>query len=182
MLDMDPAEFRTFDPSAVQKVEQLTILGTDRFRPELLRPVREAFIGKNTPPRHRRIFISRARAARRRLLNEEEVWPLLEKAGFERVVMEDLTFQRQVELMAETAVLFAPHGAGLTNMIFCPESTHVVEIADLSFPNPNFYALASAMGHRYWLLPALGKGDAHPLERHMCIRESAVRDVLTSLG
>lgn len=168
-----PENFRTFEPGRRLEVEELTLLGTDRFRPELLRMVREDCPLPAPQNPSRRIYISRAKAPRRRLLNEETIWPILERAGFERVFMEDLSFEEQVRLMRETAILFAPHGAGLTNMMFCPEGTHVVEIANLSFPNPNFYAVAAAMGHHYWLLSAEPVGDPHPPEKGLKIEPGA---------
>ena len=92
--------------------------------------------------------------------------------------MEDLTFQEQVKLMQETSVLIAPHGAGMTNMMFCPQGAKIVEIADLSFPNPNFYALASAMQHQYWIINANSEGDAHPLEKDMFDNLAAIKEML----
>lgn len=180
MLGLDPEAFATFELDRPLDVGRLTVLATDRFRPDLLRPVRDA-LAPSDGPGHRRVFISRARAERRRLLTEDAVWPVLDAAGFERVFMEDLEFEQQVALMAETAVLVAPHGAGLTNMMFCPEGTHVVEMADLGFPNPNFYAVAAAMGHRYWLLAAEGVGDRHPLEKDLRIDSVAVESLLAQL-
>ena len=178
LFGMEPERFPTFDPSRLLQVEELTILETDRFRPELLRSVRDAcpFPGPDEP--HRRVFISRARASLRRLVNEDGIWPILEAAGFERVLMEEFSFEAQVALMRETAVLVAPHGAGLTNMIFCPPGTHVVELADLGFPNPNFYALASAMGLSYWLIPAEAVGDVHPLEKDLRVEAERVENVV----
>lgn len=181
MLGLEPDQFTTFDPSRPLRVDELTFLVTDRFRPELLRLVPEAYGVLDAPPAHRKVYISRARATRRRLLNEDEIWPLLEAEGFERVFMEELGFEQQVELMRQTAVLFAPHGAGLTNMMFCPPGAHIVEIADLSFPNPNFYAVACAMGHRYWLLAGTGLGDLHPLEKDLHIDPTKVRELLHRL-
>lgn len=106
---------------------------------------------------------------------------MLEKAGFERVLMEELAFDAQVRLMSETAVLLAPHGAGLTNMMFCPAGSQVVEIADLSYPNPNFYALASAMGLGYWLIRGAGIGSGHPLDQDLVVDPASVAAVLGSL-
>ena len=182
ILDIDPSQFRTYDPGAVLEVGELTVLGSDRFRPELLRSVRDAFWKASSSPPRRRIFVSRAKATRRRLLNEEEIWQILAPAGFERVIMEDLSLWEQVELMAETAVLFAIHGAGLTNMMFCAPGTHVVEIADLTFPNPNFYAVASALEHNYWLLSGTPVGNEHPLRRDMTADPQMVRDLLPQLA
>lgn len=179
-LGLDPSEFGTFEIGRPLDVSRLTVLSTDRFRPELLLPVREAFGSSDDPP-FRRIYISRSRAERRRLVNEDEVWPLLRDEGFQRVHMEEIGFDAQVALMQETRCLFAPHGAGLTNMMFCPEGAQVVEIADPGFPNPNFYALASAMGHGYWLLPGTPLGDAHPLERDLWVEPRIVEKVLEAL-
>jgi len=163
LLGMPAEDFCTYDPDAVQRIEELTVVGTDRFRPELVRLVRDAVWSGHSPAPRRRVFVSRRNAARRRLLNEEQIWRLLKPQGFERVEMEGLPFEAQVQLMMETRVLVAPHGAGLTNMIFCAPGTQVVEIADFGFPNPNFYALASALGHDYWLIPGEGVGEGHPL-------------------
>lgn len=180
LMGLDPAAFPTFAPDRPMRVERLTLLVTDRFRPELLRPVRDA-IGRLAPHPWRRVFISRQGATRRRLVNEDALWPRLAARGFERVRMEDLSFPEQVALMGETSVLVAPHGAGLTNMIACPEGTRIVEMADLTFPNPNFYALAAAMGHAYWVVPARGLGDVHPLEMDMEADIPAVEAVLDAM-
>ena len=180
LLDLDPGDFPRLDPARPLQVDELTVLATDRFRPELLQSVQRTYgSGRDRPDR--RIYVSRSRAARRRLVNEEEIWPLLASAGFERVFMEELSFEQQVELMGETAVLWGPHGAGLTNMVFCPPGTHVVEVADLGFPNPNFYALACGVGHHYWLLSAAPVGDADPLERNLRIDPNVAAEVLSQL-
>ncbi|SDB58184.1 Protein of unknown function [Desulfonatronum thiosulfatophilum] len=181
LLGMNPEDFQTYDPSRPLFVENLTVMGTDRFRPELLRLIPEALGIADAALPHRKVFISRAKATRRRLANEDQVWPLLERQGFERVYMEKMPFSEQVDLMRETRVLAAPHGAGLTNMIFCPEGAQIVEIADLSFPNPNFYALASAMGHAYWLVRAESVGDLHPLEKDLHVDPAALNEVLLRL-
>ncbi|KKM75432.1 hypothetical protein LCGC14_1390320 [marine sediment metagenome] len=167
MLGFDPKDFRTHGADGVIEVDRLTLLQTDRFRPELLCPVRD-MLGR--PPDRapwRRVFISRAAASIRRLSNEAELVTMLEKAGFELVLMEDLNFEQQVRLMGETRVLMAPHGAGLTNMMFCAPGTQVVEIAEPSYPNPNFYAIAVAMGLDYWKVDGAfaGSADVHRLDR-----------------
>lgn len=180
MLGLDPDAFPTFGMGRPLRIGELTVVGSDRFRPELLRKVPAAYADPAARP-HRRVYVSRARAGRRRLVNESEVWPLFERRGFERVFMEDLPFEGQVRLMQETAVLAAPHGAGLTNMMFCAEGTRVVEIADLGFPNPNFYAVAAALGHPYWIVRAESVGEGHPLEKDLRVAPNAVEAILPSV-
>ncbi|CAM4295480.1 glycosyltransferase family 61 protein [Palleronia rufa] len=184
MLDIDPAAFDTHGPEGVLRVDRLTLLVTDRFRPELLRPVRDRLARPPDRAPWRRVFISRAGARIRKLANEAEIAPLLDRAGFERVAMEDLDFGAQVRLMGETAVLMAPHGAGLTNMMFCAPGTQVVEIAEPSYPNPNFYALAAAMGLGYWKVDArfAGDPDTHRLDRDLAVDPAAVDRVLGQLA
>lgn len=182
MLGLEPDRLPTFDPDRPLEVGELTILGTDRFRPELLRMVRDALGVEPPRPPHRRVFISRARSRGRHLVDEEEIWPLLSQAGFERAFMEELSFEEQIRMMSETQVLLAPHGAGLTNIIFCRPGAHVVEIADLGYPNPNFYALASAMDLHYWLVPGQAVGDGHPLDVDLRVGVPAVRAVLDRIG
>jgi len=169
MLGINPDEFRTLDATRPLDVKELTVLETDRFRPGLLRSVREVLCPENAEKPYRRIYISRAKAQRRKLLNEKDIWPILEKQGFELVFMEEMSFSAQIETMQQAEIVVAPHGAAITNVLFCKPGTHILEIADLSFPNPNFYALSSAMGHHYWILDADGIGDVHPLEKDLGI-------------
>ena len=183
MLGIDPSIFPTFEVGEVLKVEELTVFETDRFRGDLVKPVRSAILNERGTSAARRIFISRNKAAIRKLANEDEIWPLFEAAGFERVFMEDLSFEEQIELMSQTQVLAGPHGAGLTNMMFCPAGSTVLEIAWLGFPNPNFYALACAMELRYALVEAeVCEGDEVPLKRDMTVQPEAVAEALEAIG
>lgn len=174
LLGLDSEAFPVIDTDRPLNVDELILLETDRFRPELLRPVRDAFRPPDVGVARRRVFISRGSANRRRLLDEATLHPGLEARGFEIVCLEALDFAAQIRLMAETAVLLAPHGAGLTNMMFCPEGAQIGEIADPAYPNPNFYALACAMGHGYRLIPAEGSGSGGRLERDLAVTPDAV--------
>ncbi|MEE4207212.1 MAG: glycosyltransferase family 61 protein [Erythrobacter sp.] len=177
MLGIPRERFRTFDPARPVAVGELALVGTDRFGPSRVRSVRSAFAGEGHEAQ-RKVFISRAASRGRKLLNEDVLWPMLEERGFERVLMERLSFREQVDLMRETRVLLAPHGAGLTNMIFMPEGGHVIEMADPGFPNPNFYALACALGLDYWLIDAGATAAEHPLDRDLFVEPGEIESVL----
>jgi capsular polysaccharide biosynthesis protein len=179
MLGVAPEELARYDEDHLLQVTNLTLVQTDRFRPELLRSVREEM----APPlpraeRTRRIYVSRARAKFRTLLNEDDILPMLAARGFERVFFEDLDFAEQVDLMRQAEVVVAPHGAGLTNVMFCAEGTSVVEIASPRFPNPNFYAVAAAMGQPYYLIAADERGDTEPLKRDLVVAPAKLQEVL----
>ena len=100
-----------------------------------------------------KIYISRQKAGVRKLLNEEEVIPVLEKYGFTSVNMEDYSWQEQVQLMKNVRYLVAPHGAGLTNMIFIQNKASILELLPVRLNhtvNYCYFNLASALGHGYF--------------------------------
>ncbi|WP_299701094.1 glycosyltransferase family 61 protein [uncultured Pontibacter sp.] len=96
----------------------------------------------------RRIYISRAKAKTRRVLNEQELLPLLERHSFEVVRAEELTYQQQVQLFYEAEVVVAPHGAGLTNLLFS-EQCQVLEFHPANLIKTHYFLLCKALGFRY---------------------------------
>ena len=170
-----PARFRRF-----------TTLVTDRFDPRLLARARDAIAagmgaGAAAPGDGARLWISRARSRGRRLLEEEALLPRLREAGIERVFLEELDFDAQWRLMRSAGTVIAPHGAGLTNMLFCRPGTRVVEIADPLYPNPNFYAMAAGLGHPYRRVDARAVGEGHRLRRDLSVSPAAVDALLDEL-
>jgi len=179
-LRIDHARCAAIAPGERVRFDRLTLLETDRFRPELVQSVRDAFARPGLA--RRRVFVTRRSARGRRLREEEAVMALLAPRGFETVAMETLSFEEQVRLMGETEAIVAPHGAGLTNMIFCPAGTVVVEIADADYPNPNFYALAAALEHDYRIVAARGVGSGHALDRDLSVDPENVVAALGEIG
>jgi hypothetical protein len=179
-MGIDPERHPMIAPGERVRFGRLTLLETDRFRPELIRSVRDGFARPGAA--RRRVFVTRRSARGRRLREEEALLAALAPRGFEAVAMETLTFDQQVSLMGETEAIVAPHGAGLTNMIFCPPGATVVEIADADYPNPNFYALAAALVHDYRIVGARGIGSGHALDRDLSVDPDHVVAALGALG
>jgi capsular polysaccharide biosynthesis protein len=105
------------------------------------------------------VYISRAKSSRRRIVNEVAVLDTIKIFGYQITYMEDLPFWDQLELMQHSKILIGLHGAGLTNMLFMPTSSVVIEIRieqnrRNSFINNCYFALASAMRHKYYYLIA----------------------------
>lgn len=97
----------------------------------------------------RRVYISRATVRTRHVANEEDLYPVLDKFGFEVIQLELMTLQQQSELMANTAVLMGSCGSGFTNMIFCSRKTHVIEFFNPIFDFPYFRQMAAERGMPY---------------------------------
>ncbi|MEP7214511.1 MAG: glycosyltransferase family 61 protein [Acidobacteriota bacterium] len=98
----------------------------------------------------RRIYISRAKAKRRKIVNEAALANILGGFGFESIYAEDLSFAEQVRLFASTSHLISIHGAGLSNMLFMPAGGKVFELRkDDPAGSECFLNMASALGREY---------------------------------
>jgi capsular polysaccharide biosynthesis protein len=139
--------------------------------PKLLREIRQRvteYLGPAPRPAASKIvYVSRAKARGRRVLNEAEIVEVMQSFGAEIVCFEDFDFFEQAQIMSQTRLLVSIHGAGLTNMMFMPEGGKVVEIIPRkngifeynyvrnSFRHDACYVrLAGAMGHDYTYLLA----------------------------
>jgi capsular polysaccharide biosynthesis protein len=94
-----------------------------------------------------RIYISRALASRRRVVNEDEVVACLSKYGFAVVRTETMTLEEQVDCFRAAEWIVGPHGAGLANILFA-ENVRIIEfLGDLGPSAWHFQRLASTLGH-----------------------------------
>ena len=98
-----------------------------------------------------KLFVSRGSAASRRVVNEAELEPVLAEHGFEVVDPAGMSIAEQVALFSRASVVVGPHGAGLTNLLFSPPGTRVVEIfaAPAAQGVSNYRVLASHLGMPY---------------------------------
>ncbi len=97
----------------------------------------------------RRLYIARSAQGARSIENEQEITGLLNTRGFEIAMMEKLTINQQARLLSESSVVVAPHGAGLTNILYCPQGTKIVEIFGPHIA-PCYWAIANLCGFEYY--------------------------------
>ncbi len=118
----------------------------------------------------RKIYISRAKAKTRHVLNEPEVMQALEPRGFEPVLLEDLPFLEQVRLLNEASVVVSPHSTGLTNLVFCRPGTLVIEIFSPRYVTTCWFSLADRLGLDYGYVLGLGKrGGGHRVHEDIMV-------------
>jgi capsular polysaccharide biosynthesis protein len=118
---------------------------TAKLRGSFESPNRTSF-----PKSDLRLWVSRARSARRQIVNEPALTPLLARFGFTIVYPEELSFAEQVDIFSRATVIAGLHGAGLTNMLFMAEGGIVLEVRREDDAHNNcYFALASATKQRY---------------------------------
>jgi len=102
-----------------------------------------------------KLYLSRRKAARKKVTNEKEVENLVSKYGFAVVYNEDFTFLEQISIYANARYLISIHGSGLTNMLFMQPESVIIEILKkktntLDRPSFVFWYQAAALGFRYY--------------------------------
>lgn len=88
-----------------------------------------------------RIYVSRK--GRRKCVNEAEVFGLLAARGFSFVEDKPRSLAEQIGIFRNATLIVAPHGAALTNLLWCEEGTKVIELFGDSY-QPPYYSNLSA--------------------------------------
>ncbi|MEM9982329.1 MAG: glycosyltransferase family 61 protein [Bacteroidota bacterium] len=125
---------------------------TGNFSEPLMQVLHRQFTSHLTTQKpHLSIYISRAKAPTRKVVNDEEVVTLLKKPGFQTYYFETLTWKQQLSLNYQTKYLVGVHDAGLTNMRFMQPNTCVLELRRVQDQHNNcYFSLASALNIHYY--------------------------------
>jgi capsular polysaccharide biosynthesis protein len=113
-----------------------------------------------------RLYVTRGDAPNtRRYVEEPDLWPLLEQQGFTRVDPGTLTVQEQIDWFAGADVIVAPHGAALSNLVFCKPGVRILELFAPNYVNHCYWTIASALPDAtYHYLVAEGShGEGEPM-------------------
>jgi len=95
------------------------------------------------------IYISRKFAKARKLINEREVEKIVEAMGIKVIYAENLSLIEQINLFRNLRVIIAPHGAGLSNLIWCNTEIKILEVFPFDNFNDCYARLAMARGFKY---------------------------------
>lgn len=113
--------------------------------------LKEKILKKETGKiKKRKIFISRKKAKVRRIINEDEVINFLAGYGFEPVCLEDFNLQEQAEIMNSADMVIAPHGSGITNVVFCNKGSTIVEIFNFEGFTQPFNKICKRLGLKHY--------------------------------
>lgn len=99
--------------------------------------------------RPKRVYVDRRRSSSRELLNEAEIVSVLKIYDFVPVCLEDISLKEQIYLFREAESIIAPHGAGLTNIVFCNKECKIIEFIIDAYLHGGFRRLAAVRGLSY---------------------------------
>lgn len=118
--------------------------------PEIIRLLREP-LGRVGPSRKfgKRLYISRKDSTKRRMLNEDAVCTLMTAKGFDVIETGKLSINDQMSMFRDAEIIVSPHGAALTNLIYCDVAkrrTKVVELLQANYLYGCFGKISQLLG------------------------------------
>ncbi len=147
---------------------------------EFLRRIFGAEHSRAQPKSHLKIYISRAKARYRRVLNEAEIIAVLKPLGFKVVTLESLTVQEQAELFAQAEVIISPHGSGLTNLVFCQSGAQIIELFSPHYLRTDYWMVSQTLKLQHFYI--VGKSLACTALRRLMYPSSLMEDLWIDLG
>ena len=95
----------------------------------------------------KRVYISRKDAGYREAANIQEVEGVLERHGFQTVVIQELTPQQAFDALHGAEVIVGMHGSGLMYYLYTEKPALVIELSHPGFEWGIILACAAACGH-----------------------------------
>jgi capsular polysaccharide biosynthesis protein len=141
------------------------VIACDVADPELQPTIaREAFsllrgVTDAQPVKSRALFISRADARYRPLLNRAELSEALCAIGVETFIPGQHDLAAQAAAFAGSSVIIGEHGAGLANIVFCRPGTIVFELLSEYCVHELFYRTACACDLAYGFISGTSFND-----------------------
>ena len=90
-----------------------------------------------------RIYISRKLAPKRKIANESDLEEVLfNKYGFQIIYLEKLSLMEQIKCFMNSKLIVAPHGAGLSHLIWLTGNEKLIELFPTYIQNDCFARLA----------------------------------------
>ena len=127
----------------------------------------------------RKLYISRAKARNRQLINEAEVSRLMNESGFTTVFLEEMSFLEQVTVFANAKTIVAPHGSGLTNLVFCSPDTQVVELFSPNYMRTDYWMISQQLHLKHYYV--VGKNFSCPTLRNLMYQNALTEDILVNI-
>jgi len=167
------------------RAEQLVVpRRVDKFEAWIVPWLRETLLplGQSAArgKRPKRIYISRRKASSRAVSNDAALLALLESHGFVEVRLEELGLGEQIALFRDAEAIVAPHGAGLTNLVFCEPGTLVVEFIATGYGSELYAKIGQARQLDYHLLECPPQDPARVHASAILVDVLHVRAILES--
>lgn len=103
----------------------------------------------------RKIYISRNKASRRRLSNNQEIEAVFLKYGYEIICFEEYSFEDQIRIVSSSRIMAGLHGANLVNSMFMNKGMDLFEFRLKEFGGNAYFNISEAfeLNYHYCISP-----------------------------
>ncbi|MDD3084040.1 MAG: glycosyltransferase family 61 protein [Candidatus ainarchaeum sp.] len=132
--------------------------------------MRKLFLKKYNKKKYKKyekIYVCRGNVKYRKVSNEKEIISFLKKKGFNPVKMTDLSVFEQAKIFNSAKIIIAPHGAALTNLVFCEKRTKVIEFFQNDYVNVCYWAVCNCLDlkYNYFIINMVGNNLAKTINQ-----------------
>lgn len=162
------------------------VFADNMFPDWIIALLRERVLGSQARPEPdrypERIYVIRNRSARRCVTNEQELCEKLATYGFDCLAMEDMSVEEQAKHFFNAEIIVAPHGGGLTNLVFSQSSTRCVELFG-RYDKVVYERICRSVGMEYRKLNGSAEEDEYGrFHEDFSIDPDSVAHLLESMG
>jgi hypothetical protein len=137
----------------IKDVYTMRLIECGNPSPQKISLLRQKISQKLTFEKKYGILIKRSESYRS-IVNHDELLEFLQKKyPIEWKVFDKLSFKETTELFSKASIIVAPHGAGLTNMLFSSSNITIIEIMDKYDPNVCYWHLSEMLNNKHYILP-----------------------------
>jgi hypothetical protein len=186
-----------FSPASIIPAEPMTLYRTDELlaarvvkgvTPDNLACAREIYLKATASVPQAgapvRLYVSRARATSRRILNEEELLRIIEPLGFKPAFLEKLPLAEQLALFRDAEAIISPTGAALAHLHLCRPGTRLLILMPRGCADFLYRDMARTIGLTPQLLDApLAPGsDPDPVKADVVLDQACLAAVRSFAG
>jgi len=99
-----------------------------------------------------RLFISRKDTDHRKIINEDQLYPILKKKGFTILELSKLKLRDQINYFRCAEVVVMSHGAAGTHMLFAPKNCTLIELQSPSQVSTAIFKITQILQQKYSFL------------------------------
>ena len=152
------------------------------YQPSLVKHLYAEILSQSSILPTRKIFFTRPKDSNRNIINNDEVEAIFKELGFEIILPDSLSIQKQIELMQECKILAGMHGSSLINSIFLNKHATLFELFSEYYHDNCPHYIALAKGCKYFYM--IGKTpdtSMHPQQENTYIEPNTLRKALENI-
>ena len=155
------------------------------WKKQLLDEFKDRVIETTSKESFQRIYLLRGKQRKRCLIGEDRLIKRLELEGFLIIDPQKLRFEEQLKILSGAELVVALHGAALTNIIFCKEGTHVIELRSAHQPPEHYAEIAFTCNLRFEhvsIPPEHSNNHKHTANKqNLVLTEQSVEELISKI-